>query len=186
MYNRSSFQVATDDDGGDEVLSQLTFEAQPNTDYFMILEGYSTICGKADVQFQVSPSPPPPSPTSPPSSPIPPPSPTSPPLSPPPAPNPPGTFSPEVQTSLYDPALYPRGIVVSSGSHRHPRLTTSVQHYRITGDVESQMQILGRTVPKFIARLFCRMASEYLHQEFSLPMSSGTSTRLQAALYLTI
>jgi hypothetical protein len=75
---------------------------------------------------------------------------------------------------------------VSSGSHRHPRLTTSVQHYRITGDVESQMQILGRTVPKFIARLFCRMASEYLHQEFSLPMSSGTSTRLQAALYLTI
>jgi len=50
----------------------LTFTAQPNIEYFVVVEGFNTYCGTADVQFEVMPAPPPPNP-SPSPSPAPPP-----------------------------------------------------------------------------------------------------------------
>jgi hypothetical protein len=46
-------KVAADDDGGSGFLSMLEFTAQPDTDYFVIVEGYDSSCGIADVQLQV-------------------------------------------------------------------------------------------------------------------------------------
>ena len=63
-------KVAADDDGGSGFLSMLIFTAQPNIDYFVIVEGYDSSCGIADVRFEVMPAPPlPPSPAQPPSTP---------------------------------------------------------------------------------------------------------------------
>lgn len=44
-------QIASNDDSGSSQLSKLTFEALPDTDYYVSVEGYSTFCGEVDVRF---------------------------------------------------------------------------------------------------------------------------------------
>lgn len=56
-------QIASNDDSGSSQLSKLTFEALPDTDYYVSVEGYSTFCGEVDVQFVVNSLQPPPPPT---------------------------------------------------------------------------------------------------------------------------